>query len=225
VDHELHPQLGDLVLDDEQHLVVARRIAERLLRGQQRRQLQSRRRSCGRADRARCLFERTQVVGVGHVDDFVPNLTVYPRRRVLRAALQTRQRLSYCLASLSAPPRASRAPRRPHQAASHRRPACPPPPHSKSNTCNTSTPTASSSATTCPLARDVRELVALYKEMLFVRVFDSKAVALQRTGKLGVRLVPRPRSRAHRDRRIGDAGRRRLRADVSANTARNSTAA
>jgi hypothetical protein len=35
------------------------------------------------------------------------------------------------------------------------------------------------------LARDVRELVALYKEMLFVRVFDSKAVALQRTGKLG----------------------------------------
>jgi len=35
------------------------------------------------------------------------------------------------------------------------------------------------------IARDIRELVALYKEMLFVRVFDSKAVALQRTGKLG----------------------------------------
>jgi 2-oxoisovalerate dehydrogenase E1 component alpha subunit len=35
------------------------------------------------------------------------------------------------------------------------------------------------------IARDVRELVALYRQMLFVRVFDAKAVALQRTGKLG----------------------------------------
>ena len=35
------------------------------------------------------------------------------------------------------------------------------------------------------IARDIRQLVALYKEMLFVRVFDGKAVALQRTGKLG----------------------------------------
>ena len=26
VDHQLHPQLGDLVLDDEQHLVVVRRL-------------------------------------------------------------------------------------------------------------------------------------------------------------------------------------------------------
>ena len=36
VDHELHPQLGDLVLDDEQHLVVARRCSvaarQRMLR-------------------------------------------------------------------------------------------------------------------------------------------------------------------------------------------------
>jgi pyruvate dehydrogenase E1 component alpha subunit len=35
------------------------------------------------------------------------------------------------------------------------------------------------------IARDIRQLVELYKEMLFVRVFDAKAVALQRTGKLG----------------------------------------
>ena len=39
VDHELHPQLGRLVLDDEQHLVVPGRRAvrsrQRLLRGQQ----------------------------------------------------------------------------------------------------------------------------------------------------------------------------------------------
>jgi pyruvate dehydrogenase E1 component alpha subunit len=35
------------------------------------------------------------------------------------------------------------------------------------------------------IARDVRELVELYRQMLFVRVFDAKAVALQRTGKLG----------------------------------------
>ena len=35
------------------------------------------------------------------------------------------------------------------------------------------------------IARDIRQLVDLYKQMAFVRVFDSKAVALQRTGKLG----------------------------------------
>jgi len=34
-------------------------------------------------------------------------------------------------------------------------------------------------------ARDVKQLVELYKVMLFVRVFDGKAIALQRTGKLG----------------------------------------
>jgi pyruvate dehydrogenase E1 component alpha subunit len=34
-------------------------------------------------------------------------------------------------------------------------------------------------------ARDVRQLVELYKLMCFVRVFDGKAIALQRTGKLG----------------------------------------
>ena len=35
VQQQLHPQLRDLVLDDEQHLVVVRRVAERLLRGEQ----------------------------------------------------------------------------------------------------------------------------------------------------------------------------------------------
>ncbi|MEO8671252.1 MAG: pyruvate dehydrogenase (acetyl-transferring) E1 component subunit alpha [Tahibacter sp.] len=34
-------------------------------------------------------------------------------------------------------------------------------------------------------AKDFKQLVELYKTMAFVRVFDSKAVALQRTGKLG----------------------------------------
>jgi 2-oxoisovalerate dehydrogenase E1 component alpha subunit len=34
-------------------------------------------------------------------------------------------------------------------------------------------------------ARDLETLVELYRQMSFVRVFDSKAVALQRTGKLG----------------------------------------
>ncbi|MFY8061669.1 MAG: thiamine pyrophosphate-dependent enzyme, partial [Arenimonas sp.] len=34
-------------------------------------------------------------------------------------------------------------------------------------------------------ARDRAQLVDLYKEMLKVRCFDAKAVALQRTGKLG----------------------------------------
>ncbi|MFT3791123.1 MAG: pyruvate dehydrogenase (acetyl-transferring) E1 component subunit alpha [Rudaea sp.] len=35
------------------------------------------------------------------------------------------------------------------------------------------------------LARDVRALVEAYKLMCFTRVFDAKAIALQRTGKLG----------------------------------------
>ena len=36
-----------------------------------------------------------------------------------------------------------------------------------------------------PAAADPKRLGALFKEMLFVRVFDEKAVKLQRTGKLG----------------------------------------
>jgi 2-oxoisovalerate dehydrogenase E1 component alpha subunit len=36
-----------------------------------------------------------------------------------------------------------------------------------------------------PLAKDFDELVRLYKQMVLTRVFDKKAVALQRTGKLG----------------------------------------
>ena len=36
-----------------------------------------------------------------------------------------------------------------------------------------------------PIARDAKRLVELYKAMSFVRVFDGKAVNLQRTGKLG----------------------------------------
>ncbi len=34
-------------------------------------------------------------------------------------------------------------------------------------------------------AKDVKQLVEMYKQMSFVRVFDTKAIALQRTGKLG----------------------------------------
>jgi len=34
-------------------------------------------------------------------------------------------------------------------------------------------------------AQDVNELVEMYKKMSFVRVFDAKAIALQRTGQLG----------------------------------------
>jgi pyruvate dehydrogenase E1 component alpha subunit len=36
-----------------------------------------------------------------------------------------------------------------------------------------------------PFAKDLTQLVELYKLMSFVRVFDTKAIALQRTGKLG----------------------------------------
>ena len=66
------------------------------------------------------------------------------------------------------------------------RPPCASSPPSKSNICNTSTPTASRCATICPSApKDTKELVELYKQMMFLRVFDGKAIALQRTGKLG----------------------------------------
>ena len=34
-------------------------------------------------------------------------------------------------------------------------------------------------------AKDKSQLVALYQEMVKVRAFDTKAIALQRTGKLG----------------------------------------
>jgi pyruvate dehydrogenase E1 component alpha subunit len=34
-------------------------------------------------------------------------------------------------------------------------------------------------------SKDTTELVELYKQMIFLRVFDGKAIALQRTGKLG----------------------------------------
>ena len=43
VNDELHPQLRDLVLDDEQHLVVVRRVRQRLLRPKQGLELQVRR--------------------------------------------------------------------------------------------------------------------------------------------------------------------------------------
>ena len=36
-----------------------------------------------------------------------------------------------------------------------------------------------------PAFRDAKALLPLFKQMLFVRVFDTKAIALQRTGKLG----------------------------------------
>ena len=36
-------------------------------------------------------------------------------------------------------------------------------------------------------ARDPEVLAAMYRDMVFVRVFDTKAINLQRTGKLGAR--------------------------------------
>ena len=36
-----------------------------------------------------------------------------------------------------------------------------------------------------PLARDPKALLPLYREMVLTRVFDTKAIALQRTGRLG----------------------------------------
>ena len=47
------------------------------------------------------------------------------------------------------------------------------------------------------LARDVARIKALFKQMLFVRTFDSKAIALQRTGKLGTYAASLGHEAAH----------------------------
>ena len=36
-----------------------------------------------------------------------------------------------------------------------------------------------------PAVADAKALLPLFKQMLFVRTFDTKSIALQRTGKLG----------------------------------------
>jgi 2-oxoisovalerate dehydrogenase E1 component subunit alpha len=40
-----------------------------------------------------------------------------------------------------------------------------------------------------PFARDPSELTAFYRAMVLTRAFDAKAVALQRTGRLGQKAV------------------------------------
>ena len=56
---------------------------------------------------------------------------------------------------------------------------------SKSNTCSTSARTARWSPRPARGVPRRRSLLPLFKQMLFVRTFDTKAIALQRTGKLG----------------------------------------
>ena len=64
--------------------------------------------------------------------------------------------------------------------------AWPSPHSSRSNTCSTSGPDGKPVAEAPPQAfRDAAALVPLFKQMLYVRTFDAKAIALQRTGKLG----------------------------------------
>ena len=67
VDHQLHPQLRGLVLDDEKHLVVVRRVRERRLRRQQGRQLQVAAITQAVAQvGGDAGFERALVRGLGH---------------------------------------------------------------------------------------------------------------------------------------------------------------
>ena len=60
---------------------------------------------------------------------------------------------------------------------------------------------------------------------MFVRVFDAKAIALQRTGKLGTYASCLGHEAAHVAIGTRDGRRRRVRADATASTARSSTAA
>ena len=58
-------------------------------------------------------------------------------------------------------------------------------------------------------AQDRGELVRLYRAMVLARTFDAKAVALQRTGRLGTYASsPRPGGRRRRHRRRDAAGGR-----------------
>ena len=45
--------------------------------------------------------------------------------------------------------------------------------------------------------RDPKQLVPLFKQMLFVRTFDSKSIKLQRTGKLGTYAASLGHEAAH----------------------------
>ncbi len=69
MDDQLHPELGDLVLDDEQDLVVMRRIAQRLLLREQRVEAKvAAVRNAVAQVKLDALLERTQVFRIGHGD-------------------------------------------------------------------------------------------------------------------------------------------------------------
>jgi hypothetical protein len=75
-------------------------------------------------------------------------------------------------------------------------------------------------------AQDMGSVVELYRQMLLVRSFDTKAIALQRTGKLGTLRQPASaRRRSHVGHRRARCVPRTCCARAIASTARSSCAA
>jgi hypothetical protein len=221
VDHQLHPQLGDLVLDDEQHLVVVR-PAHRLLRLQQ--------------------AVQPQVAAVGHPAGQVAVMPGSSARWRLASAVSSVQGVHRPMARRTPRRRRRRGPpRRGARLAAKGRFA----PIIGQNLSADARgqarddrrrqfeieylqylgPTASWSASLPEAVRgDPAGLVPLFKQMLFVRSFDTKAVALQRTGKLGTYASCLGHEAAH----VGIGARcgpRTCSRPATASTARSSCAA
>src|SRR5690606_21881198 len=165
------PQFGDLVLDDEQHLVVMRRIAERLLRGKQ--GIQAQVAAVGHPVAQvdfHALFEGAQVFRVVHGSrsGSMEEPPVYPLSAAVRARIARARRAGYTIW-----PRHTRL---------HRRPPVSVVATFEIEHLQYLDPDGKLVRDDLPaFARDIKQLVELFKTMLFVRVFDTKAVALQRT--------------------------------------------
>src|SRR5690606_37998409 len=150
VHQQLQPQLRDLVLDDEQQLVVVRRVRQRFLRRQQPVQAQ-----------------------VAAVDDPPGQVGMAPRLERPLVALGTHV--------FSA-----------HPGTFARMAVLPQPGPSMTVAAKFEIEylqyldADGKAVSELPKAfKDPKTLLPLFKQMLYVRTFDTKAIALQRTGKLG----------------------------------------
>src|SRR5690606_31028518 len=182
VDQQLQPQLAGLVLDDEQHLVVVRRVRQRLLRGQQPVQPQ-----------VAAVAQAAVQVGV----DAVLELAFVRKRIAICAHSRILAR------GRAGQPGAGPQPLVPQGFAAarnkrfiggtyHSQPMQQQPDTRMSLAASFEIeylqylkPDGSLSGDLPPAVPDPAALLPLFKRMLFVRTFDSKAIALQRTGKLG----------------------------------------
>src|SRR5690606_2702142 len=157
VDQQLQPELGDLVLDDEQQFVVVRRVRQRLLGRQQpvQPQVAAVAEASGQV-RMDFGLERAFVAVDAH------------GRQVSHGKGPGRGR--FATIPVLSPP----GPDRMTVAAKF-----------EIEYLQYLGPDGKPVAALPKAFKDAKALVPLFKQMLFVRTFDSKSIALQRTGKLG----------------------------------------